>query len=138
MFQLKYYKKTGTRIIFHNLTLITYALCIMSWVVGILIMLAQYYLQPDMALWHTFGYYHILAMLNCLCSLWFINCTAKGRVAGWLAESLHTALQTKDSAKKLADYREMWVDLSHMMQQLGKMIICQFGTSSYFYIIYRE
>ncbi|XP_050306137.1 gustatory and odorant receptor 22-like [Anthonomus grandis grandis] len=119
-FQYKYFKKTGTPIVFHNLGLITYSLCIFSWTIGIAIMLAQYYLQPDMLLWHTFGYYHILAMLNCLCSLWFINCTAKGRVAGWLAENLHTALQTKDSAKKLADYREMWIDLSHMMQQLGK------------------
>ncbi|XP_076267040.1 gustatory and odorant receptor 22-like isoform X2 [Rhynchophorus ferrugineus] len=119
-FQLKYYQMTGRPIIFHRLTLITYSLCIISWVIGIFIMVAQYYLQPDMLLWHTFGYYHILAMLNCLCSLWFINCTAKGRVAVWLADDLYQALQVKDSASKLADYREMWVDLSHMMQQLGK------------------
>ncbi|XP_066245271.1 gustatory and odorant receptor 22-like isoform X2 [Euwallacea similis] len=119
-FQLKYYKMTGTPIIFHNLTLITYSLCVLSWVAGIMIMLAQFYLQPDMLLWHTFGYYHILAMLNCLCSLWFVNCTAKGRVAGWIAENLSAALHTKESAKKLSEYRELWVDLSHMMQQLGK------------------
>ncbi|KAL1512820.1 hypothetical protein ABEB36_002343 [Hypothenemus hampei] len=121
-FQLKYYKVTGTPVIFRHLTLITYSLCVFSWMVGILIMLAQYYLQPDMLLWHTFGYYHILAMLNCLCSLWFINCTAKGRVAVWIAEKLQIALEASDSetAKKLADYRELWVDLSHMMQQLGK------------------
>ncbi|KAH1007446.1 hypothetical protein HUJ04_004676 [Dendroctonus ponderosae] len=118
-FQLKYFKMTGTVIKFHRLTLTTYSLCVLSWLVGILIMLAQYYLQPDMLLWHTFGYYHILAMLNCLCTLWYINCTAKGRVAGWIAEKLQEALQTKGSAKKIADYRELWVDLSHMMQQLG-------------------
>lgn len=106
--------------IFHNLSLISYSLCILSWVIGIVVMLAQYYLQPDMLLWHTFAYYHILAMLNCLCSLWFINCTAKGRVAGWLAENLHNALQSADAANKLAEYRDLWVDLSHMMQQLGK------------------
>lgn len=45
---------------------------------------------------------------------------AKGRVAGWLAENLHNALQSADAAKKLAEYRDLWVDLSHMMQQLGK------------------
>lgn len=83
-------------------------------------MLAQYYLQADMLLWHTFGYFHILAMLNCLCSLWFINCTAKGRVASWLANDLHQALESPDRANKLAEYRHLWVDLSHMMQQLGK------------------
>ncbi|XP_060536116.1 gustatory and odorant receptor 22-like [Cylas formicarius] len=119
-FQLKYYRVTGTRVVFKNLTLITYSLCIFSWVVAVIVMLAQYYLQPDMLLWHTFGYYHILAMLNCLCSLWFINCTAKGRAAGWLAENLHNALQSRDSANRLAEYRDLWVDLSHMMQQLGK------------------
>ncbi|XP_015837537.1 gustatory and odorant receptor 22 [Tribolium castaneum] len=119
-FQLKYYQVTGTPIIFHNLTLITYSLCVISWAVGIGIMLAQYYLQADMLLWHTFGYYHILAMLNCLCSLWFINCTAKGRVAVWMCNNLHKALESRNPAKILGAYRDLWVDLSHMMQQLGK------------------
>ncbi|KAJ8962917.1 hypothetical protein NQ318_001328 [Aromia moschata] len=126
-FQYKYLSVIGTPLIFRNLTLITYSLCVMSWVLGILIMLAQHYLQPDMLLWHTFGYYHILAMLNCLCSLWFINCTAKGRVAGWLAENLHDALQSSDPASKLAEYRDLWVDLSHMMQQLGKAYSGMYG-----------
>ncbi|KAJ8911032.1 hypothetical protein NQ315_015546 [Exocentrus adspersus] len=119
-FQYKYYTIIGTPVIFRNLTCISYSLCVLSWIMGIVIMLAQFYLQPDMLLWHTFGYYHILAMLNCLCSLWFINCTAKGRVAGWLAENLHNALQSADAGVKLAEYRDLWVDLSHMMQQLGK------------------
>ncbi|KAG5863963.1 hypothetical protein JTB14_019072 [Gonioctena quinquepunctata] len=107
-FQFKYFTVTGTPIIFHNLTCISYSLCIISWLVGIIIMLAQYYLQPDMLLWHTFGYFHILAMLNCLCSLWFINCTAKGRAAGWLAENLHNALQSSDPATRLAEYRDLY------------------------------
>lgn len=72
---------------------------------GIALMLAQFYLQPDMLLWHTFGYYHILAMLNGLCSLWFINCTAKGRVAKDLAKNLQDGLESEDSATRLADYR---------------------------------
>lgn len=83
-------------------------------------MLAQYYLQPDMELWHTAGYYHILAMLNCLCSLWYINCTAKCNAAKGLAESLDDALGSSDPASRLAEYRDLWVDLSHLMQQLGK------------------
>nr|UNE74348.1 gustatory receptor 1 [Holotrichia oblita] len=126
-FQLKYYQVTGTAIIFHRLSLITYSLCIFSWVLGIAIMLAQYYLQPDMLLWHTFGYYHILAMLNCLCSLWFINCTAKGIVAKDLAQNLHNALESTDPASRLAEYRDLWVDLSHMMQQLGKAYSGMYG-----------
>ncbi|KAJ3649717.1 hypothetical protein Zmor_021442 [Zophobas morio] len=119
-FQLKYFQVTGTPIIFRNLSLITYTLCIMSWVMGVAVMLAQFYLQTDMLLWHTFGYYHILAMLNCLCSLWFINCTAKGRVAVWMVQNLHKALESPDPANLLGAYRDLWVDLSHMMQQLGK------------------
>lgn len=82
----------------------------MSWVAGIAIMLAQYYLQPDMLLWHTFGYFHILAMLNGLCSLWFINCTAKGRVAKWLAKNVHKAIESDiDPATRLEEYRDLWV-----------------------------
>lgn len=111
-FQLKYFQVTGTPIIFHNLSLISWALCIISWVAGIAIMLAQYYLQPDMLLWHTFGYFHILAMLNGLCSLWFINCTAKGRVAKWLARSVHKAIESDpDPATRLEEYRDLWVSV---------------------------
>lgn len=117
---MKYYEITGIPLLFEKLTLTSYGLCIFSWVLGIAIMLAQYYLQPDMELWHTAGYYHILAMLNCLCSLWYINCSAKGIAAKGLAESLHDALESDDPAKRLAEYRDVWVDLSHMMQQLGK------------------
>ncbi|CAH1164258.1 unnamed protein product [Phaedon cochleariae] len=123
----KYFIVTGTPVIFRNLGAITYTLCVVSWVVGIVVMLAQYYLQPDMLMWHTFGYYHILAMLNCLCALWYINCTAKGRAAGWLAENLHNALQSSDPASRLAEYRDLWVDLSHMMQQLGKAYSGMYG-----------
>uniref|UniRef100_A0A6P7F900 Gustatory receptor n=1 Tax=Diabrotica virgifera virgifera TaxID=50390 RepID=A0A6P7F900_DIAVI len=119
-FQYKYYCVTGTPIIFKDLTVITWSLCIVSWVIGILMMLAQFYLQPDMLLWHSIAYYHILAMLNCLCSLWYINCRAKGRVARWLSENLHNALNSSDPATRLAEYRDLWVDLSHMMQQLGR------------------
>lgn len=72
-------------------------------------MLAQYYLQEDMLFWHTAGYYHILAMLNCLCSLWFVNCTAKGMVAAGLAAHLNEALDSDDAANRLADYRDLWV-----------------------------
>lgn len=119
-FQLKYYEITGIPLLFEKLTCITYSLCIFSWLFGIAIMMAQYYLQPDMELWHTAAYYHILAMLNCLCSLWYINCTAKGIAARGLAESLHDALESDDPAGRLAEYRDLWVDLSHLMQQLGR------------------
>lgn len=107
--QLKYFRVTGTPIVFKNLKLITDSLCVISWVVGILIMLAQYYLQPDMLLWHTFAYFHILAMLNCLCSLWFINCTAKGQVAEWLAQNVEDALKSPNSSNRLSAYRDLWV-----------------------------
>lgn len=103
--QLKYFQTTGTAIIFHNLSCITYTLCILSWLIGIGVMLAQFYLQPDMLLWHTFAYYHILAMLNCLCSLWYVNCTATGRVAKDLAQNLHNALESANPANSLAEYR---------------------------------
>lgn len=119
-FQYKYYEITGIPLLFERLTWITYSLCVFSWVMAIVIMVAQYYLQPDMELWHTAGYYHILAMLNCLCSLWFINCTSMGIAAKGLADSLHDALGSTEPAEKLAEYRDLWVDLSHLMQQLGK------------------
>lgn len=69
-YQLKFLKVTGTPIVFPNLYSLTWALCICSWVLSIMINLSQYFLQPDFELWYTFAYYPIIAMLNCFCSLW--------------------------------------------------------------------
>ncbi|XP_030746043.1 gustatory and odorant receptor 22 [Sitophilus oryzae] len=118
-YQLKYLQVTGDQIVFHNLECVCNSLCLVSWLVGVVIMIAQYYLQPDMLLWHTFGYYHILAMLNGLVSLWYINTNSMGKVAGRLAVLLNEAL-LEGSAEKVEDYRDIWVDLSHMLQQFGK------------------
>lgn len=43
--------------------------------------------------------------------------------------NLHKALEAEHPALKVAQYRHLWVDLSHMMQQLGTLIVCL-----YFYI----
>ncbi|KAF7287900.1 gustatory and odorant receptor 22-like [Rhynchophorus ferrugineus] len=118
-FQLKFLQVTGHQIVFKKLEIICNSFCICSWLLSIVITIAQYYLQPDMLLWHTFGYYHILAMLNGLVSLWYINTTSMGKVADRLSDLLKEALQ-EESDEKLADYRDIWVDLSHMLQQFGK------------------
>lgn len=115
-------------------------------------MLSQYYLQPDFKFWHTFAYYHIIAMLNGFCALWFINCTvsfpsvtkhsfqysyqiieknilwkAFGTASKALAEHLHNTLESYKPAHKLTEYRHLWVDLSHMMQQLGRAYSRMYG-----------
>lgn len=69
-YQLKYLKVTDMRIEFPILMRITWSLCFFSWGCSIVIILSQYYLQPDFPLYHTFAYYHIIAMLNGFCSLW--------------------------------------------------------------------
>lgn len=69
-YQLKFFKVTGTPIVFPNLYPLTWGLCIFSWVLSILINLSQYFLQPDFKFWYTFAYYPLIAMLNCFCSLW--------------------------------------------------------------------
>lgn len=69
-YQLKFLKVTGTPIVFPNLYPLTWALCIFSWALSIVVNLSQYYLQPDFKLWYTFAYYPIIAMLNGFCSLW--------------------------------------------------------------------
>lgn len=69
-YQLKYAKVTGRPLLFTHLYLLTWGLCIASWIISILVVLPQYYLQKDFEFWHTFAYYHIIAMLNGFCSLW--------------------------------------------------------------------
>lgn len=49
----------------------------------------------------------------------YINCNAFGTASRGLAINLHKALEAEHPALKLAQYRHLWVDLSHMMQQLG-------------------
>jgi gustatory receptor len=119
-FQVRYSKVTGTPIEFPILLPITWGLCFFSWGCSIAIVLSQFYLQPNFPLVHTFAYYHILAMLNGFCSLWFINCTAFGIASKALQQHVKSVFKNEKPAKKLAKYRNLWVDLSHMMQQLGK------------------
>nr|AID61252.1 gustatory receptor [Calliphora stygia] len=126
-YQLKFLKVTGTPIVFPNLYSLTWALCICSWALSILINLSQYFLQPDFELWYTFAYYPIIAMLNCFCSLWYINCTAFGTASKALLNSLKTTLRGDKPAEKLTEYRHLWVDLSHMMQQLGRAYSNMYG-----------
>lgn len=87
---------------------------------SIIIMLSQYYFQPGFLFWHTFAYLHIIAMLNAFCCLWFLNCTAFGRASEALSAKLQETLEKPRPSEQLAKYRHLWVDLSHMMQQLGR------------------
>ncbi|XP_039432013.1 gustatory and odorant receptor 22 [Culex pipiens pallens] len=126
-YQYKYLVVTGKPIVFPKLYPITWALCVVSWGVSIAVIMSQYYLQPDFQLWHTFAYYHIIAMLNGFCSLWFVNCTAFGEASKAFAAELSNIFATDRPADKLTEYRHLWVDLSHMMQQLGKAYSNMYG-----------
>ncbi|XP_046977905.1 gustatory and odorant receptor 22-like [Vanessa cardui] len=126
-YQLKYLKITGTPIVFPNLYSLTWGLCIFSWALSFAVILSQNYLQDDFELWHSFAYYHIIAMLDGFCSLWYINCNAFGTASKGLATNLHKALEAEHPALKLAQFRHLWVDLSHMMQQLGRAYSNMYG-----------
>jgi gustatory receptor len=126
-YQLKYLKVTDMPIEFPILNRITWSLCFFSWGCSISIILAQFYLQPDFQLVQTFAYYHILAMLNGFCSLWFINCTAFGIASQALSSQVKVCLLSYKPAKKLQKLRVLWDDLSSMMQQLGKAYSNMYG-----------
>ena len=126
-YQLNYLRVTGSAINFPVLLPITYSLCVCSWLLSILVIISQYYLQPDFSFYHTFAYYHILAMLNGFCSLWYINCTAFCIASKAFAKELRVCLGSHRPANKLTEYRHLWVDLSHMMQQLGKAYSSMYG-----------
>jgi hypothetical protein len=49
----------------------------------------------------------------------YINCTAFGLASKAFIRKLQETLGTYRPAEKLTEYRHLWVDLSHMMQQLG-------------------
>lgn len=126
-YQLQFLRVAGTPIVFPNLYPLTWALCFVSWGISLVVMLSQYYLQPDFPFWHTFAYYHILAMLNGFCSLWYINCTAFGTASRALAKHVQLALESNNPAHKLTEFRHLWVDLSQMMQQLGRAYSNMYG-----------
>jgi gustatory receptor len=126
-FQVRYLRVTKERIEFPVLTPITWFLCFFSWGCSIVIVSSQSYLQPDFPIYQTFAYFHILAMLNGFCSLWFINCTAFGLASKALQLHVSRTLTREKPSKKLAEYRNLWVDLSHMMQQLGKAYSNMYG-----------
>lgn len=94
---------------------------------SIAVIQSQYYLQHDFEFWDTFAYYHIIAMLNGFCSLWYVNCNAFGFVSKLFISHLQDTLSTERPAQKLTELRHLWVDLSHMMQQLGKAYSNMYG-----------
>lgn len=53
--------------------------------------------------------------------------TAFGLASRALSTQLKLALGYRKPAKKLAEFRNLWVDLSHMMQQLGKAYSNMYG-----------
>lgn len=118
-FQSKYVRVTGEAIHFKNHRVLTWTLCILSWGISIGFVLAEYYLQVDLQLWHTFAYYHIIATLNCFCSLWYINGEAFTFSSVNLIMHLDLAFKSQQKAIKIAEYRHLWIDLSQMIRQLG-------------------
>lgn len=69
-YQTKHARICGEKILFDKHKILTWSLCVISWGLGIALVLAEYFLQPDFKFWHTFAYYHIMATLNCFCALW--------------------------------------------------------------------
>ncbi|XP_018794804.1 PREDICTED: gustatory and odorant receptor 21a-like [Bactrocera latifrons] len=126
-YQYKFWRVTGSPIVFPNLYRLTWGLCIFSWTLSVAVNVSQYLLQPDFEFWYTFAYYPIIAMLNCFCSLWYINCNAFGTVSEALASQLELTLKSDKPAEKLTEFRYLWVDLSLMMQQLGKAYSNMYG-----------
>lgn len=120
-FQSKYVRVTGEPIHFKNHTVLTWTLCVLSWLMSILFVLAEFYLQEDLHFWHTFAYYHIIATLNCFCSLWYINGEAFTYTSQNLIKHLDKAFATQQKAIKIAEYRHLWIDLSQMIRQLGRL-----------------
>lgn len=127
-YQVRYWRVTNQVISFPILYSLTWGLSLFSWFLSFVIILSQYYLQPDFPIAHTIAYYHILAMLNGFCSLWYINCTAFGIASRELSANLHRTLESSSNpAEKLTEYRHLWIDLSHLMQQLGRAYSNMYG-----------
>ncbi|XP_055298688.1 gustatory and odorant receptor 22-like [Sitodiplosis mosellana] len=126
-YQLQYFRVTGTPIVFKQLAAMSWVGCVASWLIAIVMMLSQYYFQPDFTFWHIFAYLPIIAMLNGFCCLWFLNTTAFSTASKLLAAKIEEALVLPRPSESLTKYRHLWVDLSHMMQQLGRAYSNMYG-----------
>ncbi|XP_063706688.1 gustatory and odorant receptor 22 [Culicoides brevitarsis] len=126
-YQLKFYQVTGISIAFPHHYAVTWFLCVFSWVLGAIVILSQHFLQNDFLFRDTLAYYHILAMLNGFCSLWYVNCTAFKYTSKLFIRHLQETLSSDRPAKQITELRHLWMDLSHMMQQLGKAYAKMYG-----------
>lgn len=81
--------------------------CVASWMISFSIMVSQYYFQPDFKFWHILAYLHIIAMLNCFCCLWYLNCTAFGYASRCLSQKLEETLQMPRQSVQLTKYRHL-------------------------------
>uniref|UniRef100_A0A336MVM5 Gustatory receptor n=1 Tax=Culicoides sonorensis TaxID=179676 RepID=A0A336MVM5_CULSO len=122
-YQTKHARVCGEKILFDKYKILTWSLCFLSWALSFVLVLGEYYLQPDFRFWHTFAYYHNIATLNCFCSLWVINCTAFSHVSENIIRHLSRVLKShpSPSSLKLSEFRHLWIDLSQMMRSLSKV-----------------
>nr|UZH23402.1 gustatory receptor 21a-2 [Anastrepha ludens] len=125
-YQLKFLKVTGSPIVFPNLYPLTNRLA-NSFSKLISAHLGFVFLFVGREYCDQFVTILLTAMLNGFCSLWYINCTAFGTASRALSASLEMTLMSDKPAKKLTEYRHLWVDLSHMMQQLGRAYSNMYG-----------
>ncbi|KOB68789.1 Gustatory receptor [Operophtera brumata] len=79
-------------------------------------------------LWHTTAYFHIITMINMNCALWYINCKGIKIASQGLSECFRRDVTMECSAKLIARYRYLWLNLSELLQSLGNAYARTYST----------
>ncbi|XP_049873333.1 gustatory and odorant receptor 22-like [Pectinophora gossypiella] len=134
-FQVRYYRVTGENLQFPGLkvSIIIVSVGCLFLAVGFLLSLCA--LLDGFLLRHTTAYYHIIIMINMNCALWYINCKGVKFASQSLSDCFRRDVNMECTAKLIARYRYLWLNLSEQLQLLGNAYARTYSTYCLFMFV---
>ncbi|KAM3965097.1 gustatory and odorant receptor 22 [Aphomia sociella] len=127
-FQVRYYRVTGENLQFPNLKTSIVIISVACLFLAVCFLLSLCALLDGFLLRHTAAYYHIMIMINMNCALWYINCKAIRIASQSLSNCFRRDIEIECTAKLVARYRYLWLNLSELLQLLGNAYARTYST----------
>ncbi|KAL9891472.1 gustatory and odorant receptor 22-like [Glossina fuscipes] len=118
-FQVRYYRVTGTTLVFPTLKIAIVILFIGCVLLSILFLFSLSQLLDDFLLWHTTAYFHIITMINMNAALFYINSKGTKIASKSLSDCFRKDMRVECNYIMIKQYRLLWLNLSEILQALG-------------------
>ncbi|KAJ2949104.1 hypothetical protein O0L34_g6044 [Tuta absoluta] len=134
-FQVRFYRVTGSNLQFPGLKISIVIISVGCLLLAVCFLLSLCALLDGFYLKHTAAYFHIITMINMNCALWYINCKGVKFASQALSDCFRRDVHIECSAKLIARYRYLWLNLSEQLQLLGNAYARTYSTYCLFMFV---